>query len=224
MEFNIRKFINNIIKEELEDYKGDHEAPHVSDGESSSPIYDMVNAFGEDIYTSNAVRYFGTGLPYDHQAAHIIQSVRNKPNALITIYRSVPDLNFELKNKIKPIVDLLNYHLHYNFFPLRSKRTKEQNQMIDFLEDEKYNHIENYDEKRKLVLQDLSDQLVKLQQEKIKPLSINDGDWVTTIKQYAIDHGKDNLNKKYKVIQKTVRAKNIYGNGDSLVEFGYSVV
>lgn len=218
LEFQLRVLIRETLDQ---DYKGEHEAPHASDGEVSSPLYDMVGSFGEDIYTSNAVRYFGTGQPYDQQAASIIQSVRNKPNALVTIYRAVPDVNFEIKKKIKPLADLLNYELHFGFLPIRHKRSKEQNQIIDFLE-EKYKTIDNYDQQKEAILNDIKKQIEDLSNQKKKLPQINDGDWVTTIRQYAVEHGQGNLNKKYKVIQKTVRAKNIYGNGDSLVEFGYS--
>lgn len=50
---------------------------------------------------------------------------------------------------------------------------------------------------------------------------ISRGDWVTIDKQYAKDHGDGALNGKYKIIQKTVRAKELFTNGDSIQEWGY---
>ena len=50
---------------------------------------------------------------------------------------------------------------------------------------------------------------------------INAGDWVTSTKQYAKDHGEGALNGNYKIIKKTVKAKDIYTNGDSHQEWGY---
>jgi hypothetical protein len=48
------------------------------------------------------------------------------------------------------------------------------------------------------------------------------GDWVTTSKQYAKDHGESALNGKYRVFSKRVKAKDIYTNGDSIFEWGYN--
>lgn len=49
------------------------------------------------------------------------------------------------------------------------------------------------------------------------------GDWVTTSKQYAIDHGEHSLGGKgkYNVASKRVKAKDIYTSGDSIHEWGY---
>jgi len=51
--------------------------------------------------------------------------------------------------------------------------------------------------------------------------TINHGDWVTTNPAYARAHGESALRGKYKVIGKTVRADEVYTNGDSLHEYGY---
>ena len=51
--------------------------------------------------------------------------------------------------------------------------------------------------------------------------NINRGDWVTIDKQYAKDHGEGVFNGEYKIIEKKVKAKNIYTNADSIYEFGY---
>jgi hypothetical protein len=48
------------------------------------------------------------------------------------------------------------------------------------------------------------------------------GDWVTTSKTYAKDHGESALNGKYEVFSKRVKAKDIYTNGDSIFEWGYN--
>ena len=220
---SIQSFIRNFILKETQDlYQGEHEAPSRHDGDASCPLWQMDKLFGEDIYSVNADKYFGDGLPYASQAVYIIKSYRNKPKSFLTIYRAVPDLNFEIKQKIKPLVDLLNYNLYYGFFLIQSKRTKEQNKIIDYLEDEKYKDVENYDQKKELILKDIIQQVETLSKQKSKPLKINDGDWVTTIKQYAIEHGRDNLNNKFKLISKKVRASDVYSEGNSIYEFGYS--
>jgi len=50
---------------------------------------------------------------------------------------------------------------------------------------------------------------------------INPGDWVTINRNYAKEHGESALNGNYKIIKKTVYARDIYTNGDSIHEWGY---
>jgi hypothetical protein len=52
-------------------------------------------------------------------------------------------------------------------------------------------------------------------------LGINIGDWVTISRSYAKLHGESNLKNVYKIVQKKVRAKDIYTDGDSINEWGY---
>lgn len=53
------------------------------------------------------------------------------------------------------------------------------------------------------------------------PSDINKGDWVTIVKSYADDHGRSVLDGKYKIITKTVKAKDIFTDGNSMQEWGY---
>jgi hypothetical protein len=50
---------------------------------------------------------------------------------------------------------------------------------------------------------------------------INQGDWVTTDRQYAIEHGMGALNGEYKIIKQNVKARDLFTNGDSIYEMGY---
>ncbi|MFZ9661402.1 MAG: hypothetical protein ACO29O_05935, partial [Chitinophagaceae bacterium] len=50
---------------------------------------------------------------------------------------------------------------------------------------------------------------------------IKKGDWVTTSKEYAKEHGEANLNNDFKIVHKYVPAKHLYTNGDSIHEWGY---
>lgn len=52
-------------------------------------------------------------------------------------------------------------------------------------------------------------------------VSINPGDWVTTVRGYAVEHGKGALKGSYKILAKVVRADEVFTNGDSIFEFGY---
>jgi hypothetical protein len=51
--------------------------------------------------------------------------------------------------------------------------------------------------------------------------SINQGDWVTINRNYAKDHGESTLNGEYKIVSKTVDARDIYTDGNSIHEWGY---
>lgn len=48
---------------------------------------------------------------------------------------------------------------------------------------------------------------------------INAGDWVTPFYEYAVQHIGDDEN--WKIISETVKAKDIYTDGNSIYEFGY---
>lgn len=45
---------------------------------------------------------------------------------------------------------------------------------------------------------------------------------VTIIRGYAVEHGESNLGGDYKIISKTVKAKDVFTAGDSWLEWGYS--
>lgn len=49
---------------------------------------------------------------------------------------------------------------------------------------------------------------------------INAGDWITINKNYAKEHGESYLDN-YKILEKKVKAKDIFTNGDSIHEWGY---
>lgn len=51
--------------------------------------------------------------------------------------------------------------------------------------------------------------------------TINNGDWVTTSKTYAKDHGENTLNGDYEIIEKKVKAKTLSSEGYPY-EFGYN--
>ncbi len=218
----IREFIFNKINES---YQGEHEAPHREDG-YTSPIYDMTSAYGEDIYTPNAYKFFGQDDPLYAQGINIIQSLRNKPKASVKIYRAIPNFNYDIEEKEKQYHNLLNYYNRFGFFPMKNKMPKEYEILTkietDLLNKKDYVNLD-YDTKQKAIIDEIQNKIDELKVQKLNTkTSINDGDWITTVKQYAIEHGKDNLKNKYKILSKTVRANQIYGNGDSPLEFGYS--
>jgi len=50
---------------------------------------------------------------------------------------------------------------------------------------------------------------------------INQGDWVTTDREYAIEHGLGALGGNYKIIKQQAKARDLFTNGDSIYEMGY---
>lgn len=50
---------------------------------------------------------------------------------------------------------------------------------------------------------------------------INAGDWVTLTKDYATQHAESNIKGEYKLLQKKVKADEIYTDANSIQEFGY---
>jgi hypothetical protein len=128
----------------LSDYAGEHRAP-MRDG--NAPAFNLAgDIYPDDIYSSNAVQYYGTGnTSMDRETMGLLQSLRGQPDAEVTIYRATP----------KGVKDL------------------------------------------------------------------NAGDWVTVSKQYAQDHGEAALGGDFEIIERKVKAGEIFTNGDSIHEFGY---
>jgi len=64
---------------------------------------------------------------------------------------------------------------------------------------------------------------VKKSDQKVENISeINPGDWVTIVRNYAKEHGKDNLRNKYRILSKKVKASQVWFDGNSLNEAGYT--
>jgi hypothetical protein len=172
------------------DYRGQHTAP---DKEGSSPAYDLSDTYPDDIYSQNAVRYYGHwGDSRDNAAISIIQSLRGNPNKAVKIYRAIPkDKDSENVKKAKMKIQSLERmatsspHLHND--PYFKKQIEEYSSVIP----------------------------------NNKKIQINTGDWVTTVKSYAKDHGESALRGEYQIISKIVKSKDIYTNGDSIFEWGY---
>jgi hypothetical protein len=50
---------------------------------------------------------------------------------------------------------------------------------------------------------------------------INEGDWVTPSKEYAKEHGRSNLNSKYRIISVKAKAGHLWNDANSINEWGY---
>lgn len=51
--------------------------------------------------------------------------------------------------------------------------------------------------------------------------TITNGDWVTIVRDYAVEHGEANLDGDYQIVKKIVRAKDVFTDANSLLEQGY---
>jgi hypothetical protein len=169
--------------------------------------------FPDDIYGPDALRLYGDGTPSASESMSVIRAVRNKPKAIVIVYRAVPDINKDVKKKVRELYDIIAYHDKFGFFPTK-------NHIIYSLEEkypvEKY----GYDKQQELVMDDLYKQAKELSQNLLPVIKINKGDWVALSKQYAIDHGKGNLNNSYKILSKRVLASQLFTDGD-ITEWGY---
>jgi len=191
---------------ENEDYRGSHKAPDKTNG---APLYDLTKIYPDDIYSSQAARYYGDlgGDSNDNISVRIIQACRNKPNATVKIYRSVPNINKEVDEKIKYISTLIGYVSKFGFPPIKDRRASGVFAELGY-DKEKY-------------INKLSNEISELESKKQDVIGINPGDWVTLNKNYAIQHGRSTLQGQYKIISKTVPVKTLYTDANSIHEFGY---
>lgn len=87
------------LKSEI--YQGSHKP---SGPDFGAPLHDMTKLYPDDIYSKDAVRFYGTGrdpetIKMDTDSIRKAQSFRNKPDAMVDIYRAVPnDPNINIIN------------------------------------------------------------------------------------------------------------------------------
>lgn len=197
---NNGKYTNSpdITKESLgetEDYRGHHEAP--SPGDSDSPMHDVTMTYGEDMYGPQAMRLYGHQ-PEDAYSIRLIQMARNKPNMQVKIYRAIPKVITNIE-KISDYEKRLKYILKTGKLPRDVNNFRNTSEYYEYLSDE-------------------IEQLKTLSNNKDK-IKINNGDWVTINPAYAKIHGRSNIGE-FRVLTKTVSAKNLYNEGD-VNEWGY---
>lgn len=194
-----------ILTENITEYRGEHEAP---DKTSGSPLFNPVGMYPEDIYSSDGLRLYGNnnGDQMDRESWSAIVGCKNRPNKLVKIYRAIPQIVSANDSRLKNLSHLIAYFSKWKFFPVG-------NDIVG--EFEKNHGNEDYDTKQKSVLVDIENEIKKLSPTKVK-YSMERGNWVSLSKSYAIDHGKLNLNNKYKILTKTVPAKHLYTDVNSI--------
>lgn len=194
-----KKFPNAVIDEDDGQYQGSHTAPDSGQG---APLHDLSSneIFPDDVYSAQGLRYYGNGSQEDAESYRIAMTYHNKPNALVTIYRSVPDALKGLQKKISTLEKQKAMYMSRGKIP----------------SDAGYLTGTQWYEWACAELEKL-EALPSQQQPKY---TINDGDWVAVSRRYAVNHGKYNLNNEYSIVSKKVRAKDIFCVGD-LSEWGY---
>jgi len=182
---------------ELEDYVGYHSAP---DAESGSPLHDLTDTYPDDIYGINGVRYYGDRTPFDYKAVSIMSACRNKPNKTLMVYRSVPHEKSR-DELIQQYENEKRYILKHGKIPNTAN--------TDITNKSDYYDYIYYEIERLEKTENINDEK-----------QINIGDWVTTVRAYAVIHGKRHLDN-YKILSKQVRAKDVFSGGESILEYGY---
>jgi hypothetical protein len=185
-----------------EDYRGLHTAPMHDTG---SPLHDLAETYPEDFYGPNGAKYYGhygNNHPTDRETISIMQSMRNKPNRLIRIYRAVPKIPTN-EEQIAEYVKQKAYIHKTGKIPKNAEfKTLDKSVYYDWL-------------------------CEKIEELKIAPpvnipvFKINPGDWITISRKYAQEHGNSQFDGKYRILSKLVRVKDIFTNGDSIHEWGY---
>ena len=186
-----------------EDYRGEHRGP----GKEGAPLHDLTHngVYPKDVYSSKGRQYYGAGDEFDKAAFDFIQVYHNNPNRKIKIYRAVPyqqtkqDLLADLEKAQALWLKRAKPYPAFGaeFHKLGAKKY--------------YEWLGNEEEK-----------IVKSDQKVENISKINPGDWVTIIRKYAESHGKAHLKNKYRILSKTVMAKEIFTNGDSLAEWSWN--
>ena len=194
--------MQGLLGQEVTDYRGSHQAPSSDFG---APLYDLTGGgqmYPADVYSSKAAQFYGGNLPYDQKAFSIAQQYKDKPDALVTIYRAVPK---EASNseKLATLEKQMSAYMKRGTLPKDADNYSNGSKWYDAAYDER-------------------DKLRKMSDEPSNDIStINAGDWVTLTKEYAKDHGESALKGEYKILSKKVKAKEVWTNADSIHEFGY---
>lgn len=189
------------------DYRGAHRAPTKRDG---APLHDVSGVYPDDIYTlplTTAARYYGHAVPADTTAMSIIQRLHHNPHATVKVYRAVPDLNRGVKEKLTTLGRYFAYVNRYGFPPMNDALASTLWARAGYDPDKFFDAV------RRMI--------ADLERTLKTPMQIARGDWVTTVRTYAVDHGDGALRGSYTILSKTVPAKHLFTDGNSIYEFGY---
>lgn len=178
-------------------YHGEHSAPTK---EGNAPLHDLTHngIYPTDVY-SNPHQYKTNDT--DFESINTISYAKGKPNRTVTVYRAIPN-DLTAKDRIGNIEKKMQKMISSHKLPKDAHPTDTWDNHYSKLKTMRDNELANMNPNEK------------------QP-KINSGDWVSISKRYAIEHGKDNLNGNFKIISKTVPAKHLFTDGNSLSEWGY---
>lgn len=184
-----------------EDYRGQHQAPDKSDG---APLHDVTlnGIYPADFYGPEGLRYYAHD-QISMQAMSLVQRMRNHPRWGVTIYRAIPKVLTD-QDRIIELQKQKAYILRTGKIPRNVNTSLNKSQYFDKI----------WEELQRLE----ATAQPTVQQSRI---TINPGDWVTIVRGYAVEHGQGNINGQYRIIQKTVPARCLYTDGNSISEWGY---
>lgn len=183
-------------------YRGLHMAPSK---EGRNSLDNLSDIYPDDIYGPNGARLYGHGgdeVGRDMQSVSTINAYRNHPNKPITIYRAVPS-DITNESKIAILENEKKYILKHGKVPSGVDTQLSSSAYYDNISDE-------------------IEKLKSMPKTESNPYKINPGDWVTINKSYAADHGKREFGKNYKILSKTVKAKELFTDGNSIHEWGWA--
>jgi len=186
---------------DVEDYRGGHQAPRRSD-DVAAPLHDTTGVYPADLYGPNGLHYYGDKTdPIDQESYRHTVRLKGRPEAPVKIYRAIPHEPSAQEKLVKLESDMAAYQ----------KRRKLPKDAGTTNGSQWYDNAYDLREKLRTQPNEVSSSIA----------TINPGDWVTPSRAYAKMHGDSVLRGKYKILSKTVKAKDVFTNGDSLNEWGY---
>lgn len=193
--------VMDFLKES--EYRGNHTAPMSGSG---SPAHDLADTYPDDLYSAKGAIYYGHyghNDPRDLEAISIMRSLKGRPNRTVKIYRAIPKV-LTHDEKISDLDKNMKYVMKNGRLPSGvGGNWQNPSQYYDWAYDE----------------------LARLKSETVDEpakMKINPGDWVGITRNYVKEHGESEFGRNnYRVLSKTVPARAIYTNGDSIQEWGY---
>jgi hypothetical protein len=109
----IKSVGSNIPLNAIDDYAMSHRPPMKDYG---APLHDLTKIYPDDIYSNKAVQYYGTGdKAMDTQTMGIINAYKDKPNAMVKMYRAIPN-NISTADQIKLLENQKAQYLFQSHF------------------------------------------------------------------------------------------------------------
>jgi hypothetical protein len=140
----------------------------------------------------------------DMESLSAISRAKGKPNAMVTVYRAVPNFKTSAQKASELSEDMAQF-LKRGRVPSRSA--------VSGLDGSKW-YDWAYDERNRL--SQIADNIPDAANQ------INPADWVSLSKDYAAKHGQSALEGNYKILSKKVKASELATTGDALSEWGWN--